>query len=161
MSSIDLNGKQSKLFEETFFMELTLSIIKPDAVKRGLAGEINSLIEKKKMRIVAQKMLHLSLNDAKGFYFVHKERAFFNDLCEYMTSGPIVVQVLMGKNVINNYRKLMGATNPANADDGTIRKIYGLSVEENSVHGSDSMENSEIEINYFFSSREIFKQLGN
>ncbi len=140
-------------------MELTLSIIKPDAVKRGLAGEINSLIEKKKMRIVAQKMLHLSLGDAKGFYFVHKERAFFNDLCEYMTSGPIVVQVLMGKNVINNYRKLMGATNPTNAEDGTIRKIYGLSVEENSVHGSDSKENSEIEINYFFSNREIFKQL--
>ncbi|MAI28965.1 MAG: nucleoside-diphosphate kinase [Rickettsiales bacterium] len=141
-------------------MELTLSIIKPDAVKRGIAGEINSLIEKKKMRIVAQKMLHLSLNDAKGFYFVHKERAFFNDLCEYMTSGPIVVQVLMGRNVINNYRKLMGATNPSNADDGTIRKIYGLSVEENSVHGSDSKENSEIEINYFFSNREIFEELG-
>ena len=141
-------------------MELTLSIIKPDAVKRGLTGEINSLIEKNNMRIVAQKMLHLSLNDVKGFYFVHKERAFFNDLCEYMTSGPIVVQILMGKNVINNYRKLMGTTNPTNADDGTIRKKYGLSVEENSVHGSDSKENSEIEINYFFSKREIFKQLG-
>ena len=141
-------------------MELTLSIIKPDAVKRGLTGEINALIEKNKMRIVAQKMLHLSLVDAKGFYFVHKERAFFNDLCEYMTSGPIVVQVLMGKNVINNYRKLMGATNPTNADDGTIRKKYGLSVEENSVHGSDSKENSEIEINFFFSKREIFNQLG-
>ena len=141
-------------------MELTLSIIKPDAVKRGLVGEINTFIEKIKMRIVAQKMLHLSLTDAKGFYFVHKERAFFNDLCEYMTSGPIVVQVLMGKNVINNYRKLMGTTNPTNADDGTIRKKYGLSVEENSVHGSDSKENSEIEINYFFSKREIFSQLG-
>ena len=142
-------------------IEQTLSIIKPDAVKRGLAGEINSLIEKKKMKIIAQKMIHLSLNDAKGFYFVHKERAFFNDLCEYMTSGPIVVQVLMGKNVINNYRKLMGATNPTNAEEGTIRKIYGLSVEENSVHGSDSKENSEIEISYFFSRKEIFEQLGN
>ena len=141
-------------------MELTLSIIKPDAVKRGLTGEINALIEKNKMRIVAQKMLHLSLVDAKGFYFVHKERAFFNDLCEYMTSGPIVVQVLMGKNVIRNYRNLMGATNPTNADDGTIRKKYGLSVEENSVHGSDSKENSEIEINFFFSKREIFNHLG-
>tara|TARA_A100001388_G_scaffold269197_1_gene245205 strand:- start:224 stop:652 length:429 start_codon:yes stop_codon:yes gene_type:complete len=141
-------------------MELTLSIIKPDAVKRGLTGEINTLIEKNKMRIVAQKMLHLSLVDAKGFYFVHKERAFFNDLCEYMTSGPIVVQVLMGKNVIRNYRNLMGATNPTNADDGTIRKKYGLSVEENSVHGSDSKENSEIEINFFFSKREIFNHLG-
>ena len=141
-------------------MEQTLSIIKPDAVKRGLTGEINSLIEKNKMRIVAQKMLHLSLVDAKGFYFVHKERAFFNDLCEYMTSGPIVVQVLMGKNVIRNYRNLMGATNPTNADNGTIRKKYGLSVEENSVHGSDSKENSEIEINFFFSKREIFNHLG-
>ena len=141
-------------------MELTLSIIKPDAVKRGLTGEINALIEKNKMRIVAQKMLHLSLVDAKGFYFVHKERAFFNDLCEYMTSGPIVVQVLMGKNVVSNYRNLMGATNPTNADDGTIRKKYGLSVEENSVHGSDSKENSEIEINFFFSKREIFNHLG-
>ena len=141
-------------------MEQTLSIIKPDAVKRGLTGEINTLIEKNKMRIVAQKMLHLSLVDAKGFYFVHKERAFFNDLCEYMTSGPIVVQVLMGKNVVSNYRKLMGATNPTNADDGTIRKKYGLSVEENSVHGSDSKENSEIEINFFFSKREIFNHLG-
>ena len=141
-------------------MELTLSIIKPDAVKRGLTGEINTLIEKNKMRIVAQKMLHLSLVDAKGFYFVHKERAFFNDLCEYMTSGPIVVQVLMGKNVVRNYRNLMGATNPTNADDGTIRKKYGLSVEENSVHGSDSKENSEIEINFFFSKREIFNHLG-
>ena len=141
-------------------MELTLSIIKPDAVKWGLTGEINTLIEKNKMRIVAQKMLHLSLVDAKGFYFVHKERAFFNDLCEYMTSGPIVVQVLMGKNVISNYRNLMGATNPTNADDGTIRKKYGLSVEENSVHGSDSKENSEIEINFFFSKREIFNHLG-
>ena len=141
-------------------MEQTLSIIKPDAVKRGLTGEINTLIEKNKMRIVAQKMLHLSLVDAKGFYFVHKERAFFNDLCEYMTSGPIVVQVLMGKNVIRNYRNLMGATNPTNADDGTIRKKYGLSVEENSVHGSDSKENSEKEINFFFSKREIFNHLG-
>ena len=141
-------------------MELTLSIIKPDAVKRGLTGEINALIEKNKMRIVAQKMLHLSLVDAKGFYFVHKDRAFFNDLCEYMISGPIVVQVLMGKNVVSNYRKLMGATNPTNADDGTIRKKYGLSVEENSVHGSDSKENSEIEINFFFSKREIFSHLG-
>ena len=141
-------------------MELTLSIIKPDAVKRGLTGEINTLIEKNKMRIVAQKMLQLSLVDAKGFYFVHKVRAFFNDLCEYMTSGPIVVQVLMGKNVVSNYRNLMGATNPTNADDGTIRKKYGLSVEENSVHGSDSKENSEIEINFFFSKREIFNHLG-
>ena len=140
-------------------MELSLSIIKPDAVKRNLIGEINSLIEKNNIKIVAQRMMHLSLTDAQGFYYVHKERAFFNDLCEYMTSGPIVVQVLQGKSVINKYRKLMGATNPANADDGTIRKAYGLTVEENSVHGSDSKENAKIEINYFFSSREIFDQL--
>lgn len=140
-------------------MELSLSIIKPDAVKRNLIGEINSLIEKNNIKIVAQKMIHLSFIDAQGFYYVHKERAFFNDLCEYMTSGPIVVQVLQGKSVINKYRKLMGTTNPANADDGTIRKAYGLSVEENSVHGSDSKENAKIEINYFFSSREIFNNL--
>ena len=132
-------------------MQLSLSIIKPDAVKRNLIGEINSLIEKNNIKIVAQRMMHLSLTDAQGFYYVHKERAFFNDLCEYMTSGPIVVQVLQGKSVINKYRKLMGATNPANADDGTIRKAYGLTVEENSVHGSDSKENAKIEINYFFS----------
>jgi nucleoside-diphosphate kinase len=140
-------------------MELSLSIIKPDAVKRNLIGEINSLIEKNNIKIVAQRMIHLSLTDAEGFYYVHKERAFFNDLCEYMTSGPIVVQVLQGKSVINKYRKLMGTTNPANADDGTIRKAYGLTVEENSVHGSDSKENAKIEINYFFSSREIFDRL--
>ena len=131
-------------------MEKTLSIIKPDAVKRGLTGEINSLIERNKMKIIAQKMIHLSLNDAKGFYFVHKERAFFNDLCEYMISGPIVVQVLMGKNVINNYRKLMGATNPKDAKEGTIRKKYGISIDKNSVHGSDSPENAKIEIDFFF-----------
>jgi nucleoside-diphosphate kinase len=142
-------------------MELSLSIIKPDAVKRNLIGEINSLIEKNNIKIVAQRMMHLSLTDAQGFYYVHKERAFFNDLCNYMTSGPIVVQVLQGKSVINKYRKLMGATNPANADDGTIRKAYGLTVEENSVHGSDSKENAKIEINYFFSSREIFDKSDN
>ena len=138
-------------------MELTLSIIKPDAVKRNITGEINSLIEKNDMKIVAQKMIHLSIDDAKRFYGVHKDRAFFNDLCEYMISYPIVVQVLMGKDVVSRYRKLMGATNPANADDDTIRKLYGLSVEENSVHGSDSSENAKIEINFFFAEREIYK----
>ena len=124
-------------------MDLTLSIIKPDAVKRNITGEINSLIEKNDMKIVAQKMIHLSIDDAKRFYGVHKDRAFFNDLCEYMISHPIVVQVLMGKDVVSRYRKLMGATNPANADNDTIRKLYGLSVEENSVHGSDSSENAD------------------
>tara|TARA_A100001388_G_scaffold39303_1_gene24881 strand:+ start:299 stop:718 length:420 start_codon:yes stop_codon:yes gene_type:complete len=138
-------------------MDLTLSIIKPDAVKRNITGEINSLIEKNDMKIVAQKMIHLSIDDAKRFYGVHKDRAFFNDLCEYMISYPIVVQVLMGKDVVSRYRKLMGATNPANADNDTIRKLYGLSVEENSVHGSDSSENAKIEINFFFAEREIYK----
>ena len=138
-------------------MDLTLSIIKPDAVKRNITGEINSLIEKNDMKIVVQKMIHLSIDDAKRFYGVHKDRAFFNDLCEYMISYPIVVQVLMGKDVVSRYRKLMGATNPANADDDTIRKLYGLSVEENSVHGSDSSENARIEINFFFSEREVYK----
>ncbi len=138
-------------------MDLTLSIIKPDAVKRNITGEINSLIEKNDIKIVAQKMIHLSIDDAKRFYGVHKDRAFFNDLCEYMISYPIVVQVLMGKDVVSRYRKLMGATNPANADDDTIRKLYGLSVEENSVHGSDSSENARIEINFFFSEREVYK----
>ena len=138
-------------------MDLTLSIIKPDAVKRNITGEINSLIEKNDMKIVAQKMIHLSIGDAKRFYGVHKERAFFNDLCEYMISNPVIVQVLMGKDIVSRYRKLMGATNPANADENTIRKLYGLSVEENSVHGSDCKENAEIEINFFFAEKEIYK----
>ena len=138
-------------------MDLTLSIIKPDAVKRNITGEINSLIEKNDMKIVAQKMIHLSIEDAKRFYGVHKDRAFFNDLCEYMISHPVIVQVLMGKDIVSRYRKLMGATNPANADENTIRKLYGLSVEENSVHGSDSKDNAEIEINFFFAEKEIYK----
>ncbi len=137
-------------------MEMTLSIIKPDAVKRNLIGNINSLIEQKKIKIVAQKMMKLSIDDAQSFYGVHKERAFFGDLCSYMISGPIVVQVLQGKSVVSNYRELMGATNPENAENNTIRKLYGLSVEENSVHGSDSKENAKIEIDFFFSKREIF-----
>ena len=135
--------------------ELTLSIIKPDAVKRNLTGKINSMFEKKTLSIVAQKMILLSRLDAERFYGVHKERAFFNDLCDYMTSGPIIVQVLKGKNAVLKNRELMGATNPANAEENTVRKMFGLSVEENSVHGSDSPENAEIEINFFFSDREI------
>lgn len=137
-------------------MELTLSIIKPDAVARNLTGQINSLIENSNIKIVAQKMIRLSIDDAKTFYGVHKERAFFDDLCNYMISGPIVVQVLKGKSVVSKYRDLMGATNPENAESNTIRKLYGLSVEENSVHGSDSNANSKIEIDFFFSKREIF-----
>ena len=152
---IVLNGNY--LINEGGEMDLTLSIIKPDAVKRNITGEINSLIEKNDMKIVAQKMIHLSIDDAKRFYGVHKERAFFNDLCEYMISYPIIVQVLMGKNIVSRYRKLMGATNPAIADDNTIRKLYGLSVEENSVHGSDSNENAQLEIRFFFAERDIYQ----
>ncbi len=137
-------------------MKLTLSIIKPDAVKRNLIGKINSTIEDKAIKIVGQKMIKLSLEDAQMFYSVHKDRAFYQDLCNYMISGPIVVQVLSGKDVIVKYRELMGATNPANAEDNTIRKSYGVSVEENSVHGSDSEENAKIEIDFFFSKREIY-----
>ena len=135
--------------------ELTLSIIKPDAVKRNLTGKINSKFEENNLSIVAQKMILLSKLDAERFYSIHKERAFFNDLCNYMTSGPIIVQVLKGDNAILENRKLMGATNPANAEENTVRKMFGLSVEENSVHGSDSKENAKIEINFFFSEREI------
>lgn len=137
-------------------MKLTLSIIKPDAVKRNLIGKINTLIEDKSIKIVGQKMIKLSLEDAQMFYSVHKDRAFYQDLCSYMISGPIVVQVLSGKDVVVKYRELMGATNPANAEDNTIRKSYGVSVEENSVHGSDSEENAKIEIDFFFSKREIY-----
>lgn len=135
--------------------ELTLSIIKPDAVKRNLTGKINSIFESNYLSIVAQKMILLSKLDAERFYGVHKERAFFNDLCDYMTSGPIIVQVLKGKNAVMKNRELMGATNPTNAEDNTVRKMFGLSVEENSVHGSDSPENARIEINFFFSEREL------
>jgi len=137
-------------------MQRTLSIIKPDAVKRSLTGEINSMIQKNSIKIVAQKMLKLSIEDAQNFYNVHRERAFFEDLCNYMISGPIVVQVLEGNGVISKYRELMGSTNPENADENTIRKLYGVSVEENSVHGSDSEDTSRIEIEFFFSKREIF-----
>ena len=140
-------------------MELTLSIIKPDAVKRNLTGNINSMIEKKGLKIVAQKMIWLSIEDAENFYSVHAERSFFKDLCEYMISGPIVIQVLEGENVVNSYRELMGATNPANAETDTIRKEFGVSVEENSVHGSDSEDNAKKEIEFFFSKREIFSSI--
>ena len=135
--------------------EYTLSIIKPDAVKRNLIGKINSIIESSDLKIVAQKMILLSSVEAKIFYGVHKERSFFNDLCKYMISGPIVIQVLKGKNAIKKYREIMGSTNPENAEENTIRKLFGKSVEENSVHGSDSNQNAKTEINFFFSSREI------
>ena len=135
--------------------EYTLSIIKPDAVKRNLTGKINTVFENNELKIVAQKMLLLSSRDAQLFYQIHKERSFFEDLCGYMTSGPVVVQVLKGKDAVKKNRILMGATNPDNAEEGTIRKLFGMSVEQNSVHGSDSRENAKIEIDFFFSEREI------
>ena len=136
-------------------MQKTFSIIKPDATKRNLTGSINKIIEDNGLRIIAQKRIKLSIKQAKEFYSVHSEKPFFNDLVDYMTSEPVVVQVLTGINAIENYRKVMGATNPNNAEDGTIRKKHALNVQENSVHGSDSPDNAEKEISFFFSEDEI------
>lgn len=136
-------------------VERTLSIIKPDATRRNLTGQINARFESAGLRIVAQKRLQLTRAQAEGFYAVHAERPFFNDLCTFMTSGPVVVQVLEGENAVQANRDIMGATNPANADEGTIRKDFGESIEANSAHGSDSQENAAIEISYFFSQTEI------
>ena len=136
-------------------MDRTFSIIKPDATKRNITGAINKIIEDNDLNIVAQKRIKLSKEKAEGFYAIHKDKSFFNDLIEYMTSGPVIVQVLEGENAVDKYRKIMGATNPENADDGTIRKKHALNIQENSVHGSDSNENAMIEINYFFNENEI------
>ena len=136
-------------------MQRTFSIIKPDATKRNLTGSINMLIENSGLRIIAQKRIKLNKDQAEKFYFVHKEKPFFNDLVEYMTSEPVVVQVLTGENAIDKYRKVMGATNPENAEAGTIRKLHALNVQENSVHGSDSIENAKKEISFFFEPDEI------
>ena len=136
-------------------MEKTFSIIKPDAFKRNLLGHINQIIEKSGLNIVASKKIYLSKKQAEIFYSVHKERPFFNSLVDYMTSGPVQVQVLEGKNAVATYRKIMGATNPEEAEAGTIRKLYAESIEANSVHGSDSNENAEIEIRFFFAGSEL------
>ena len=136
----------------------TLSIIKPDAVKRNITGKINSVIEEAGLRIVAQKMLHISKEKAEGFYIVHKERPFYKELTEQMCAYPIVVQVLEGANAVEKYREVMGATNPAQAKPGTIRALYALSIGENSVHGSDSLENAKTEIDFFFTKEEICKR---
>jgi len=136
-------------------IERTLSIIKPDATRRNITGKVNARIEEAGLRIVAQKRMWLNRGQAEGFYAVHKERPFFKDLCAFMTSGPVVVQVLEGENAVTKYRDVMGATNPANAAPGTIRKDFAESIEANSVHGSDSPENAKIEISYFFSAVEI------
>jgi nucleoside-diphosphate kinase len=136
-------------------VERTLSIIKPDATRRNLTGRINAKFEEAGLRIVAQKRIHLTLAQAQAFYAVHKDRPFFGELTEFMASGPVVVQVLEGEGAIAKNREVMGATNPANAAEGTIRKEFALSVGENSVHGSDSPETAAAEIAFFFSGLEI------
>jgi nucleoside-diphosphate kinase len=135
--------------------ERTFSIIKPDATRRNLTGKVNAVIEDAGLRIVAQRRIKMSRAQAEKFYEVHKERPFFGELVEFMTSGPVVVQVLEGDNAVAKYREVMGATNPANAAEGTIRKLYAESVGENSVHGSDSQENAKIEIAQFFTEADI------
>ncbi len=136
-------------------IERTFSIIKPDAVGKNVAGEIVSRFEKNGLQVIASKMLHLSKEQAQGFYAVHKERPFYNDLVEFMISGPVVVQVLEGENAISKNRELMGATNPAEADPGTIRADFATTVDENAVHGSDAPETAAEEIKYFFSDDEL------
>ena len=131
-------------------MEKTLSIIKPDAVERNLIGQIVSIFEKNSLTIYSIKKIILSKKMAEDFYFVHKERPFFNDLCTYMSSGPVVVIVLEGDNAVFKNREIMGATNPKDSAKGTIRNLYGISLDKNSVHGSDSKENAKIEIDFFF-----------
>ncbi len=136
-------------------VERTLSILKPDATARNLTGEINAMIEHEGLRIIAQKRIKLDQAGAEGFYAVHKERPFFKDLVKFMTSGPVVVQVLEGEDAIARYRTVMGATNPYNATPGTIRRRFASNIEANSVHGSDSAENAKTEIAYFFKPEEI------
>ena len=136
-------------------IQRTLSIIKPDATRRNLTGAINQMLEKAGLRIIAQKRIKLSKEQAGIFYLVHKERPFYDELCSFMASEPIVVQVLEGDNAVKKYREVMGATNPAEAEEGSIRKEFALNIQENYVHGSDSFENAKIEIDYFFSSDEI------
>lgn len=136
-------------------LEQTFSIIKPDATNRNLTGAVNAMFEKAGLRIVAQKRIHMTQAQAETFYAVHSERPFFGELVEFMTSAPVVVQVLEGENAVLAHREVMGATNPAEADEGTVRKAFALSIGENSVHGSDSLENAAIEIAQFFSGNEI------
>ena len=138
-------------------LEKTLSIIKPDAVKRDLTGKIIAMFEEKGLRVVAQKKIWLSKEQAGSFYDIHRDRPFFDELCQFMSSGPIVVQVLQGNNAIELNREIMGATNPDQAEAGTIRKEFALSMTENSAHGSDSPETAREEISFFFSGLEILQ----
>ncbi|MBE6468072.1 MAG: nucleoside-diphosphate kinase [Alphaproteobacteria bacterium] len=137
-------------------MERTLSIIKPDATTRNITGKINAMIEEAGLKIVAQRMIHMSKNQAEEFYAEHKGKPFFENLVKFMTSAPVVVQVLEGENAIADYRKIMGATNPDVAEEGTIRKTFALSIDKNSVHGSDSIAAAQREISFFFSQVDIF-----
>lgn len=139
-------------------IEQTLSIIKPDAVAKNNIGNIYSYFEKGGLRIIAAKMIHLSKQQAEEFYAVHKARPFYNDLVKFMTSGPVMVQVLEGENAIARHREIMGATNPANAAPGTVRKDFAASVEENAVHGSDGPDTAKAEIQFFFKSSDIYKR---
>lgn len=139
-------------------LERTLSIIKPDAVKKNAIGGIFSMIEKAGLQVVATRMTHLSKAQAEAFYAVHRERPFFGSLVEFMTSGPVVVSVLEGEDAISTYRKVMGATNPANAEEGTIRKAFATDIEKNAVHGSDAPETAATEVAFFFPSSEIFSR---
>jgi nucleoside-diphosphate kinase len=135
--------------------ERTFSIIKPDATRRNITGAITKMLEEGGLRVIASKRIRMTRDQAEGFYAVHRERPFYKDLCTFMTSGPVVVQVLEGDNAVARNREVMGATNPADADEGTIRKTYAESIEANSVHGSDSPENAKIEIDFFFKPDEI------
>ena len=136
-------------------MNKTFSIIKPDATRRNITGSINKLIEESGLRIIAQKRIKLTNEQAEDFYSIHKDKPFFRDLIEYMTSEPVIVQTLMGENSVEKYRSIMGATNPDNAENGTIRKLFALNVQENSVHGSDSTDNAKTEIDFFFKKEDI------
>ena len=136
-------------------MDQTFSIIKPDATRRNITGSINKVIEESGIRIIAQKRIKLTNKQAENFYSVHKEKPFFRDLIEYMTSEPVIVQILSGRNCVEKYRSIMGATNPEKAEEGTIRKLFALNVQENSVHGSDSADNAKIEIDFFFKPEEV------
>lgn len=138
-------------------VEHTLSIIKPDAVEKNLIGKITAHIEGAGLTVIASKMIHLSRAQAEGFYAVHKARPFFADLCEFMTRGPVVVMALRGENAIAKYREIMGATDPAKAAEGTIRKLYAANIEANAVHGSDGPDTAKVEISHFFSSLEIVR----
>jgi nucleoside-diphosphate kinase len=135
--------------------ERTFSIIKPDATRRNLTGAVTKMLEDAGLRVIASRRIQMSREQAEGFYAVHRERPFFNDLVSFMTSGPVVVQVLEGENAVVRNREVMGATNPAQAEEGTIRRTYAESIEANSVHGSDSPENAKIEIDFFFKPEEI------